>query len=305
MGQEKRALVISAVSALGLGILALVAGIQTGSGAILLDAAFNICFFGTALVTLRVAALLKRPDDARYPFGYFHFEPLINLIKGLLIVGTGLAATFDAALNIVRGGNDIAEGLALAYAVIGSLVCVLTLAVLVPIARRTQSLLVKGDVANWIVNLAITVGMGVAFYLAGHLSRAALDGPAGYVDPVLVCLVVALTMALPVRLGAQSLFALLRRGSEGALATEIHAAVAEEMGDLGAEVIVRVVRPGRVIYALVHVVLAPERVLDVAEADRRRAAVQASLKAQFGGILVDVLFTLDPKLASPVVVDGE
>ena len=53
---------------------------------------FNLCFFATALVTLKVAKLLGQPDDRRYPFGYVQFEPLINMVKGLLIVGVGLVA---------------------------------------------------------------------------------------------------------------------------------------------------------------------------------------------------------------------
>ena len=42
-------------------------------------------------------ALLARPDDERYPFGYLFFEPLINTVKGLLILGVSLFALVDAA----------------------------------------------------------------------------------------------------------------------------------------------------------------------------------------------------------------
>ena len=44
------------------------------------------------LFTLRVARLLARPDDERYPFGYLFFEPLINTVKGLLILGVSAFA---------------------------------------------------------------------------------------------------------------------------------------------------------------------------------------------------------------------
>jgi predicted Co/Zn/Cd cation transporter (cation efflux family) len=75
MTGETRALVLSAAAALVLGVLALVVALATGSGAILLDGVFNLCFFVTALVTLRVARLLERPDDQQYPFGYLHSSP--------------------------------------------------------------------------------------------------------------------------------------------------------------------------------------------------------------------------------------
>ena len=116
MTAETRALVLSAAAALVLGIVALIMALAAGSGAILLDGAFNLCFFVTALVTLRVARLLERPDDQQYPFGYLHFEPLINMVKGLLILGVGLIALIDAAFSLYRGGTEVSAGLALAYA---------------------------------------------------------------------------------------------------------------------------------------------------------------------------------------------
>ena len=62
MSAEVRALTLSAAAALMLGVLGLVVSLATGSGAILLDGAFNLSFFVTALATLRVVRLLQRPD---------------------------------------------------------------------------------------------------------------------------------------------------------------------------------------------------------------------------------------------------
>ena len=55
---ETRALLVSTVCALVMGVIAIFVTLATGSGAILLDGAFNLCFFATALVTLTVAKLL-------------------------------------------------------------------------------------------------------------------------------------------------------------------------------------------------------------------------------------------------------
>ena len=84
---ERAALRLSAAAALLIGVLGLAAALATGSGAILLDGLFNLTFFATALLTLRVATLVARPDDEPYPFGYIFFEPLITTVKGLLILG--------------------------------------------------------------------------------------------------------------------------------------------------------------------------------------------------------------------------
>ena len=106
MTSEVRALSLSAAAALILGVMGVAVSLATGSGAILLDGAFNLSFFVTALVTLRVARLLRRPDDRDYPFGYLHFEPLINTVKALLILTIALVALIDAGVSLYRGGND-------------------------------------------------------------------------------------------------------------------------------------------------------------------------------------------------------
>ena len=105
MTAEVRALTLSAAAALLLGVLGLAVSLATGSGAILLDGAFNLCFFVTALATLRVARLLQRPDDRDYPFGYLHFEPLINTVKAALILIVALLALIDAGISHLSRGQ--------------------------------------------------------------------------------------------------------------------------------------------------------------------------------------------------------
>jgi predicted Co/Zn/Cd cation transporter (cation efflux family) len=104
MRTESSALLLSAGAALLIGGVGVAAAMATNSRAILLDGLFNLCFFVTALFALRVAHLLKRPDDACYPYGYLYFEPLINTVKGLLILGISLFARVDAAATSSPAG---------------------------------------------------------------------------------------------------------------------------------------------------------------------------------------------------------
>ena len=171
---ERQALALSAGAALALGGAALAVAWRTGSGAVMLDAAFNLCFFAAALATLKVARLAQRPDDARYPFGYLQFEPLINLAKGLLILGVGMLALLDSSLALLRGGTAVEAGLALAYAGAATLGCGGTLLILRRLQRRAASPLVQGDIENWTVNTAISAGMVLAFaFLANYSGLSA------------------------------------------------------------------------------------------------------------------------------------
>ena len=78
---ERRYLLIAAAGNLLLGCVGLVVASAASSQAILLDGFFNITYFITGLITLKIAGLVARGDDERFPHGYGFFEPLINGIK--------------------------------------------------------------------------------------------------------------------------------------------------------------------------------------------------------------------------------
>jgi cation diffusion facilitator family transporter len=301
MNGETKALMVSTVAALVLGVIALAVALATGSGAILLDGAFNLCFFATALVTLRVAKLLERPDDQRYPFGYVQFEPLINMLKGLLILGVNLIALIDAVFSIYRGGSEVAAGLALSYAAFGVVYCAAALVFLRRAANRLASPLILGDVDNWTVNLAISIGMLVAFCLALIFQRAGMDAAARLVDPILVGLVVILTAGVPIRMAWRGMMALLKRSPDEAVVASVEELVRGALADLPTRAVhVRVLQPGRTTYALVHALLGPSGSgLDVSRADDLRHSVVAAVAGRHSPVIVDLVFTAVEEFAAP------
>jgi len=82
---ERRALELSIVGDLAMDVPGVGFSVTTGSQAILLDGVFSVVNMVIDSFTLRVAAVVRRPDDPRYHFGYACFEPLTNTIEGLII----------------------------------------------------------------------------------------------------------------------------------------------------------------------------------------------------------------------------
>jgi len=298
MRSERAALLVSAAAALVIGTVGVAAAVATGSGAILLDGLFNLCFFATALVTLRVAALLARPDDERYPFGYLFFEPLINTVKGLLILGVSLFALVDAGIALFTGGRDVAFGPAALYAAFATVAC---LAVTLTLRRGgTASPLVAADIDNWTVNTLISGGVLAGFLAAAALQRAGLDAAAAHVDPAMVALVVLVSIAVPVRMAGTGLMALLNRAPAAPVVAAMEAAIRGALGDLPlARLYVRAIQPGRTTYVVVHALLPPGATLDLAAADRLRGAVIAALAARHAPVIADVVFTGVEAFAAP------
>ena len=89
---EKRGLWLSILGALFMAGLGIGFAILTSSDAVLLDGLFSLVGFVVGLVSLRVATLVRRPDDEFFHFGYAAFEPMLNLTKGLLMAFVTLFA---------------------------------------------------------------------------------------------------------------------------------------------------------------------------------------------------------------------
>ena len=94
---ERQGLLASVTGAAAVGCAGVVFFFLSEAEAILLDGLFNIIYCITGVFTLRVAALVLRGDDERFPLGYGFFEPLVNGIKGILLLGLTLMAFFMAA----------------------------------------------------------------------------------------------------------------------------------------------------------------------------------------------------------------
>lgn len=297
---ERGALLLSAGAALALGLAGVAAALLTGSGAILLDGLFNLCFFATALLALRVATLVARPDDDRYPFGYLFFEPLINTGKGLLILGVSLFALVDAVAALLAGGRAVVFGSAILYAVAATLACTAVALALRRANRAAASPLVAADVENWTVNAIVSGGVLAGFLLAAVLQRGGHAGAARFVDPAMVAIVVLVSIAIPVRMALAGLLALLNRAPAAHIVADMEASVRQALGDLPVRRLwLRAVRPGRTAYVVVHAVLPPDAPLDLAAADRLRGAIVAALAARHGPMVVDVVFTGVEAYAAP------
>ena len=273
----------------------------TGSGAILLDGAFNLCFFATALVTLKVAKLLGQPDDRRYPFGYVQFEPLINMVKGLLIVGVGLVALIDAAFSIYVAAMSWQRAWPLSMPRLRSWSVALPCCFCAAPAPGSQA---RSSMATSRTGRSISPsrsGMLAAFCLALFLQGRGMGAAARLVDPILVGLVVILTLGVPIRMAGRGLLALLNRAPDQAVVASVEALVIGALTGLSAPTLyVRVLQPGRTTYVLVHVLLGqPDLGLDVRRADQLRRAVIAAIATRHAPVIVDIIFTAVEELAAP------
>lgn len=304
--REKKYLSISAFGNVFVGIVGLAVATLSSSQAILLDGLFNLTYFGTAIFTVKVASFVAGGDDERFPHGYSFFEPLVNGVKGTLVLGVSLVALVGAVQAIASGGRAIDAGAAIAYGVFASVTCGVIAVLTRRGAKETQSPLVRADAENWIVNAAVSSCVLLAFIGIFALRALELDAVVPYVDPAVVLTIVVLSIGVPVRMAWKALMGLLNRAPSNAIVAEVTRVVDASLDGLPVrERFIRVIQPGRHRMVLVHVVLPESFKPDSLSAlDAQRAEMFHALSHSHAATILDVLFTADRQWGAPLSDGG-
>ncbi|RFA24640.1 cation transporter [Alkalilimnicola ehrlichii] len=302
MKTELGGLRLSAAAALTVGIVGVSFALLSNSQAILLDGLFNLCYFATTLVTFKVLRMVHRPDDDQYPFGYGYFESLVNAGKGLLILGISVIALFDSLAALLTGGRAIAVGLAVGYAMFATFTCTLTALSLHFARKRIDSPLLQADCENWVVNSIISAAVLLTFCLVPLIEALEWDMAVPYVDPVLVGFVVLVCIGVPIRMAGRAFTELLNKTPPDSVAKPVTHAIEKALAGLPTErIYTRMVRPGRTLYVIVHVVLNKRFPLEgLEQLDRIRHDVDAAVRNVHAHTVVDVLFTAHERWAAPI-----
>jgi len=87
---EKYALRVSAVGYLFMVLLGGIFFYLASSEAILLDGVYSFVSLLMTFIAQRVSRLVQTPYTDRFHFGFAHFEPLLNVMRILLILSIGV-----------------------------------------------------------------------------------------------------------------------------------------------------------------------------------------------------------------------
>lgn len=304
--QEKRYLKISVLGNVLVGCVGIAAAAVSSSEAILLDGLFNLTYFATGIFTVKVASLVAGGDDERFPHGYAFFEPLVNGIKGMLVLGVSVMALVGSIQALLSGGRSIAAGMAIAYGIFATTVCWSVALMMHRGVKTTDSPLVSADAENWMVNAAISSCVLLAFGGIFVLKALALDNFTPYVDPAVVLAVVAISIAVPVRMAWNAMMALMNRAPGNDILEQVTEIVDACVADLPVrERFIRVIQPGRQRVVLVHVVMPadydPGRLNPL---DAIRTQTYQALRKAHVATVVDMLFTADRRWGAPLSDGG-
>jgi cation diffusion facilitator family transporter len=292
---EIRAFRISALGFLVISVLGFVFAVLTKSQAILLDGVYALVSVVMAVLAAQVVRMVEKPSSEAFHFGYAHFEPLLNLIRGLLIFAIcayGLVSTIEV---LVAGGREIHAEIAIYYTGLSAVWSIGIFLYQRQLARKLGSPVLAVDARTWLVDGALYAGETGAFIVYMLLQPTALAPWLRYADPIFVLIVVGLLMRVPIKVIREGLREVLHRAPRPEVQSDVRQRIAAALAGVPVRTThARMVVVGRFFFLLVHVVVDEGfGARPVAELDAIRRQIEQSLQGVHSRLVLDVVFTTD------------
>lgn len=210
---EQRALRLGVWASLAIAIAGVAAYALSGSDALLLDGLYAGVMALTSVVAARIGAVVQRPPERGWPYGFGGQEALFVLFRSLLLIGMLSVAVVGALRELATwfAGGGLPEAVELApvgaYTLLTVMLCLLLALwqrkAWLASGRRSELLLLESRAAT--LDAAITAGAGGALLLGPPLAQTPLAPLVPLSDPLLVILIALVVMVEPVQHFLESL----------------------------------------------------------------------------------------------------
>ncbi|WP_295043360.1 cation transporter [uncultured Paracoccus sp.] len=190
-----------AVAFIGVGF-----GVLTGSASIIFDGIYSLTDASMTVLALLVSRLITQQMSERrqarlvqrFTMGFWHLEPMVLGLNGVLLTGAAVYALFNAVQSLLSGGRDLQFGQAIVYAVVVVLVAIGMALRNHRANRRIGSGFVELDAKGWAMSAALTGALLMAFVFGWLIRGTRWDWLSPYVDPAALALVCLVVIPLPV-----------------------------------------------------------------------------------------------------------
>lgn len=177
----------AAVIALGgnavLAVLKIIAGIFSGSGALIGDGIDSSTDVLISIITLVVVKIISKPADVKHPWGHGRAETVATVFLAFIIFFAGAQLIINSASKLITGEQTASPSIATIIITIISIAGKILLAWSQHrLGKRAESAMIKANAKNMAGDVVISLGV-----LAG-LIISALTGSA-YADAIIAILI--------------------------------------------------------------------------------------------------------------------
>ncbi|OWJ69730.1 cation transporter [Haematobacter massiliensis] len=211
---EQSALRVSIAATVVVALFGILFGLLSGAFSIAFDGFYSLADATMTVLSLIVSELIVRSARTnalsgklrdRFTMGFWHLEPIVLGLNGLLLMVVAIYALINAVITLLDGGNVLKFDLAILYAVVTLAVCLAMAWFGHRVNLRLKSEFLKLDVRAWIMSGCITGALLVAFILGWAVQGTRLEWLSPYVDPAVLALVCLVIIPLPLGTVRQAL----------------------------------------------------------------------------------------------------
>lgn len=191
----KLSIVVTLVSSItGIGF-----GLWISSKAIVFDGIYEVVDAAMTVTALFATRLIARGDDDRFQYGYWHLEPILALVNGMVLSMACLYALVDGVNGLIVGGKPVQFGAGLLFSAVSA---VLSLGMYLYIRKRgagLESQLLALDARAWLIGAFLSLGLCISFAIGGVLADTQAEALTPYVDSAILIGIALCLVPFPVR----------------------------------------------------------------------------------------------------------
>lgn len=180
--KEKRILLISFAAGLMFAIVELIFAIYSHSQSVLMDAAYDASELIFIALILFLTPLFYKPVSEKHPYGFFQVESIFLIVKGFMLLAVTVSVSAEVIGSAMSGGNRVNEGQISLFQLLLGIVSIL---IFLLINRMNQSLYsptIDAELLGWKIDIAYSIGMSLAFFVAMFLEKTPVAFIAPYFD---------------------------------------------------------------------------------------------------------------------------
>ncbi|TIX87389.1 cation transporter [Rhizobium sp. P44RR-XXIV] len=206
MSTEQGVLRVSIIVTFVLAAAGIIFGVLSGSYAIVFDGVYALTDAIMTIVALIVSNLIissatdtegNRRFAKHFTMGFWHLEPMVLGLNGILLTGAAIYALINAVASIMAGGRHLSFDQAIIYAVL-TMIIAFAMAVYAQGMNRTlRSSFIALDAKAWVMTGGLSTALLIAFIFGFFIQGTSLQWMSPYVDPVALALVCIIVIPIP------------------------------------------------------------------------------------------------------------
>ncbi len=183
---EKKATLISSLVALMLVITKTVAGLLSGSVAVLASAIDSALDLAVSAFNYFAISRSEKPASERFNYGLGKIEGLAATIEGTVIIMSGLFILYKAIYKAMLGGGTTHLEMSMGVMLFSLGVTALLVIYLTRTAKATNNLVVKADAMHYKTDLYANVGVLVSLVLVKMTGNHLIDALVGAIIAIYI-----------------------------------------------------------------------------------------------------------------------